>query len=129
MKILFDTNVLISAFMVNGVCYEVVHDSIDQHELYYTDFIIGEFKKVFKDDLHFSEAVIKEFTAFIEKFFMKGNTASKVEDVCKDKDDNQLLADAGLNGIDIIITGDKEVLNLKTYKSIRIISPVEYWRL
>ena len=129
MKIFFDTNVLISAFIVNGACYEVVHDSINQHELYYTDFIIGEFKKVFKDDFHFSEGVIKECTVFIEKFFMKGNTASEIKNVCKDKDDNQLLADAVLNNIDVIVTGDKEVLDLKTYRSIHIISPAEYWRL
>ncbi|MEK6732471.1 MAG: putative toxin-antitoxin system toxin component, PIN family [Candidatus Omnitrophota bacterium] len=129
MKIFFDTNVLISAFIANGTCHEVVHDSISRHDLYYSDFIVNEFSKVLKDSFKFSEQSLKELTLFIERFFIKGSTAGFIEDICNDKNDNQLLADSVFNNIDIMITGDKELLHLKSYKCIKIISPSEYWKL
>ena len=104
MKIFFDTNVLISAFITNGTCHEIVHDSISMYKLYYTDFIVNEFSRVLKNSFKFSEQDIKEFIVFIERFFIKGNTAGLVEDICKDKNDNQLLADGVFNKIDIVIT-------------------------
>jgi predicted nucleic acid-binding protein len=40
-----------------------------------------------------------------------------------------VLADAVINEIEVIITGDKDLLDLKNYKGIKIISPKEYWNL
>ena len=129
MKILFDTNVLISAFMASGSCYDVIDNSIHGHELYCTPSIINEFRKVFKDDFHYPEEVINQFIRFIDKFFIKGDAASAIDNVCRDADDNQILADALANGIEILITGDKDLLDLKRYKGVKIISPREYWKL
>ena len=52
-----------------------------------------------------------------------------VENVCRDPNDNQVLADALVNKIEILITGDKDLLELKKYKGIKIISPKAYWNL
>lgn len=129
MRILFDTNVLVSAFMAGSSCYDVIEHSIDEHEIYYTAFVIDEFKRVFRNDFGYPEAVINELVRFITKFFIKGKTASTVENVCRDSNDNQVLADTVVNDIEIIITGDKDLLDLKTYKGIKIITPREYWEL
>ncbi len=130
MKILIDTNVLISAFITeSSYCYDVIEHSIHEHELYYTTFVTTEFKRVLKNNLHFAETIINELLKFIEKFFVKGKTAVEIENICKDPNDNQLLADALANNIEVIITGDKDVLDLKNYKGIKIISPKEYWKL
>ncbi len=129
MRILFDTNVLVSAFLAGGSCYDVIEDSIHGYELYYTAFIINEFDRILRNNFRFSGAVINEFVSFIKNFFVKGNTADKINNICKDKDDNQLLADAVINKVDVIITGDKDLLVLKTYKGIKIVSHKEYWKL
>jgi len=129
MKILFDTNVLVAAFLRSGSSYDVIEQAIHEHEIYYTTFIIGEFRRVFKDKFHYTALVVNEFVVFIEKFFIKGVTAVAIENICRDSDDDQVLADAIINKIDIIITGDKDLLDLKTHKGIRIIHPNEYWNL
>ena len=129
MKIIFDTNVLVSAFMTGGNCCDVIDHSIDGHRLYYTNFIIDEFKKVFKDNFHYPETVIYQFIRFINKFFIEGDSAPAVDNVCRDPKDNQLIADAVINNIEVIITGDKDLLDLKTCKGVKIISPKEYWKL
>lgn len=132
MKLLFDTNVLISTFLAfkgGNSCYDVIDHAIEHHQLYYTPFIMEEFKRVFKEDFHYPESVIDKFAAFITKSFTKANTADTVENVSRDQKDNQVLADAVTNDIDIIITGDKDLLELKNYKSIKIIMPRDYWKL
>lgn len=129
MKILFDTNVLVAAFLRGGTSYEVIEQAVHEHEIYYTVFIIGEFKIIFKNKFHYPAAVVNEFAAFIESFFIKGNTAGAIENICRDSNDDQVLADAVINRINVIITGDKDLLDLKAYKDIRIIHPKEYCNL
>jgi len=42
MRILFDTNVLISAFLAfqrGSMCYDIIDHAVESHEIYYTNFI------------------------------------------------------------------------------------------
>ena len=115
--------------MRGGACYDIINHSIDEHEICYTAFILEEFINVFKDNFHYPEFVIKQFVQFIHKFFIKGDTAGAIDNICRDPDDNQILADAAINKIEAIITGDNDLLDLGNYKGIKIISPREYWSL
>jgi len=42
MKIVFDTNVLLSAFATHGLSYRVLDICLDKHELYISKWIIDE---------------------------------------------------------------------------------------
>jgi len=129
MKILFDTNVLVSAFIGSGMCYEVIDHAVDEHRIYYTDFVITEFRRVLKNKFRYRESLINEFVEFITDFFVEGDTSVIIKNICRDKNDNQLLADTLQNKVEILITGDKDLLDLESYEGIRIISPEEYWKL
>lgn len=128
MKIIFDNNVLVAAFLRGGACREVLDNAIHEHELYLTPYIINEFKDVFKR-FHFQESLINEFLAFLNKYFIIGETAKAIEKISRDPDDDPVLADALANGLEVILTGDKDLLDLKSYKGIRILSPKDYWTL
>jgi putative PIN family toxin of toxin-antitoxin system len=132
MRILFDTNILISAFISfksGSMCYDIIDHAVESHELYYTDFIITEFKKVLREDFDYPETVINEFITFITRFFIKGETAETTEKICRDSKDDQVICDAVSNDIEVIITGDKDLLVLRKHKSIDIIRPQDYWKL
>ncbi len=129
MRILFDANVLIAAFLSIGSCYEIIQSAVSAHEVFYTQYILSEFQHNFKTKFKFSTSVIQSMTIFIEKHFQEGVTGKSLPGCCRDKDDNHILADAEANAIEVIITGDKDILVLKQYKGIKIISPKEYWLL
>ena len=129
MNILFDTNILIDGFVGRGSCYELIINAAGIHHIYYTDYIINEFQKVLRKKFGFQEKLVHEFAGMIKKAFKKGKTAIQVPAVCRDVDDNQILADALENGVDVIITGDLDLLNIKGYQGIKIISPAEYWKM
>ena len=127
---MFDTNVLVAAVLSSGACDEILGQAIHDHELYTTAFVLEEIKKVFrkKNFCRIAEPV-DDLLEFMDQFFTLGRTASDVESVCRDPNDDQLLADAVLNRIDVLITGDKDILALKNHKGVHICSPGDYWSL
>jgi uncharacterized protein len=54
--------------------------------------------------------------------------AALSETACRDADDD-ILAAAVSVGADCILTGDKDLLVLKSFKGINIISPKRFWVL
>jgi predicted nucleic acid-binding protein len=58
---------------------------------------------------------------------MKVVSAAKLEgQVCRDPDDDNILGAAISGGCDCIVTGDKDLLVLKQYEGIEILSPREF---
>lgn len=129
MKILFDTNVIISGFISQGYTFDVIKDAIFRHELYYTEYILNEVKKNLSVKFAISDKSNLSIIHTIEKHFTKGKSAIAVEEVCRDPKDNQVLADAVINTIEVLITGDNDLLELKSYEGIQIILPKNYWKL
>ena len=129
MRLLFDTNVVISGFVTRGCSFDVIKDAIYKHEVYYSEHVLKEIQDILPNKFSLSEGVTHFTVSTIKRYFTKGHTAATVEHVCRDPKDNQVLADALANEIEIIITGDKDLLELKRHKGIKIVSPKNYWNL
>ena len=95
-----DTNVLITAFMSKGIFHELMEQVLHDNKLFYTDFIIEKFKRVLAKKIYYPTFLVKEFIVIIKRFFIKAETAEISEEICRDADDDQILADAkGNEGI------------------------------
>ncbi|MFH1958346.1 MAG: putative toxin-antitoxin system toxin component, PIN family [bacterium] len=129
MRIFFDTNVIISAIVTMGGSFGVIKDSVYKHEIFYTDYLLKETRKILTSKFPLPDKIINGAVSLIRRYFIKGKTAEKAAEVCRDPDDNQLLADAVVNKIEIFVTGDKDLLVLKEYQGVRIIPPKDYWTL
>ena len=130
MKILLDTNVLVSGFVTRGQTFDVVKDALYRHEVYTTDYLLHEFRCALNAKFFELSPRTKDLLAeVVEKYFIRGLTAPKTIPICRDPKDDQVLADALVNGVDLILTGDKDLLYLKIYEGIRILSPKDYWAI
>ena len=49
-----------------------------------------------------------------------------VQGICRDPDDDAILACTLEAGADYLVTGDVDLLELKTFKGIRIVTPREF---
>jgi predicted nucleic acid-binding protein len=47
--------------------------------------------------------------------------------VCRDPDDDNILAAARTAECVAIVTGDKDLTDLKQYEGVRILTPSEFW--
>jgi len=128
LKVVLDTNVYISAFhYTEGVCAEVLKYAPRQYyELIISPVIIGEFASASRRDFQANEEKRLQFIKFL------GKTATivvpqTIPDVIKeDQPDNHILACALAGKANLIVSQDLDLLRMKTYEGIGIISPIDF---
>ena len=131
MKAVFDTNVLIAAFLTEGICAKLLMRAHRRDfDMILCDGILQEFKRVLKKKFaasphEMSEAVMILSAAAQDIFRRTDSMAS----VCRDPDDNVILDCARDAVADYIVTGDEDLLVLKNYEGISILSPSEFEKL
>ncbi|OIO33673.1 MAG: putative toxin-antitoxin system toxin component, PIN family [Candidatus Hydrogenedentes bacterium CG1_02_42_14] len=132
MKAVLDTNVLISGLLWEGLPNEILA-LVKQGKiaLHSSPEIIDELEAVLKRS-KFSgriaelEVSIDELIASILTIAEIYSVESTIEVIKEDPDDNMFLACAFYSGAEYIISGDKHLLNLGSYKRIEILSPREF---
>ena len=126
MKIVFDTNVILSALITQGLSSRVLDICIDKHQLFISPWIIDEVLLKLDVKMHVSKPEIDRVSAFLDNIFNKIVPEGDMPTVCRDKDDNNILLLAQTIEASIIITGDNDLLSLKEYIKTKIISPRQF---
>ena len=131
MKAVFDTNVLIAAFLTEGICAKLmVRAHRRDFDLILCDGILQEFKRVLKKKFAASPHETSEALAILSEATREilGQTDS-ITPICRDSDDDLILARARDAVADYIVTGDEDLLVLKNYEGISIVNPGEFEKL
>lgn len=128
MKFLLDTNVLIAAFISSGICHEVLEHIIRNHKLVLSDFIVNEFKSKLLSKFQYTEKEVDEALTLLLTRAEMAQVSPLQSRVCRDADDDNILASADSAKCDCIISGDKDLISLKQFQNIKIIPPSEFWR-
>ena len=130
MRALFDTNVLIAAFLTEGLCLKLLgRAKRRQFELYTCPFVLGEFEEKLAKKFTATKIEIREALALIKEASLTVNPASDnitVNNICRDTDDDNVLACAIAAKADYLVTGDADLLIIDAYQGIKIISPREF---
>jgi uncharacterized protein len=126
MKIVFDTNVILSALITQGLSSRVLDICIDKHQLFISPWIINEVLLKLDVKMHVAKPEIDRVSAFLDNIFNKIVPEGDIPAVCRDKDDNNILLLAQTIKANIIITGDNDLLSLKEYLKTKIVSPRQF---
>ena len=123
----FDTNVLLSATLWDGsVAQKVLFDCIQRDiKIYSSPEILAEYRKVLKRDFEFTDEEIGEILGTVMKVINIIEPNEKVNIVKNDPDDNKIIECAIASKSQYLITYDKELLKIKEYQGIKIITPEE----
>ena len=127
MKILLDTNVLIAAFVTRGGCSELFERCIRQHQPVSSPFILAEFQDKLRVKFKYTENMITASSELLRSAVDIVSPEPLPETICRDRDDDNILAAALAGKVDCIVTGDKDLLVLREYQGIAILSPAEFW--
>ncbi len=128
MKVFLDTNVLLSAFYGHGVCAELYDHCLDAHILFTSDYVLKEFREKAVGKLKFAPERLAYAIQHIRTYSILVPEARLPHSVCKDKDDDPIVAGALKAGAACIVTGDKEFLAIKSALKIPIIAPSAFWK-
>lgn len=128
MKIFFDTNVLISAFLWKGTCFALMKLVLRNHNLVVCEPVILETKRILENKFKLPPMKIKRIESFLEKYKDESKLLGSLEfPKVRDKDDTKILESAIASKSDFLITGDKDLLTLsKEVNQIVIISPNDF---
>ena len=109
MRIVLDTNVLIAAFIARGSCQQLLEYCINHHQLVTSDFILDEVREKFIVKFKYSEDIVDDALNLLRLQTAIVSPAPLHRPVCRDSDDDNVLATGLAGNCDSIITGDKDL--------------------
>lgn len=120
-----DTNVLVAALIANGLCTEVVLHGIRQRSLVSSDLLLAELDRTLRRKFEVTPAVTR-FLELLRHDIRLVEPVVLAARVCRDPDDDVVLATAAAAAADLIVTGDQDLLVLRAYEGIEIVTPRQY---
>ena len=127
MKVVFDTNIFISAFVIPGSQAEkaVLRIIEGSDVLLLSKGILNELLTVLSTKFSRDKEEISRVAVILSEMAEWVVPSEKIK-VLNDDPDNRILECAVSGTADIIVTGDKELLRLRGYEKTKIISLKEY---
>lgn len=126
MRIVFDTNVLISAFLTTtGPSQHVFAMALKRHTVILSEYVVEEFEKKLTGKLEIPRGKVRQATDFLRRRAVILNVAKHSEIKFSDKKDIPLLALVEASKAHYFITGDKKLLGLKKHGSTLFLTPRE----
>jgi len=124
-KIIFDTNVLISATLWdNSVAQKFLLKCIRENvQIFSSQEILEEYKEILARDFDYNEQEIGEILERVIQFVTLITPREKVEVIKEDPDDNKIVECAIESNAEYILSYDNHLLKLKEYKGIKIVRP------
>lgn len=128
MKLTLDTNILIAAFLARGACHELLEHCERHHEIISSDFILNEFEAKLLGKFKVPPGKVADAVQLVRSCSVTVDPAGLREPVCRDSDDDWVLATAVEGRCVCIVTGDKDLLTFGNYAGVRILSPRSFWK-
>ena len=122
LRVVLDTNILVSALIYNGKPGQLLELALDKQITIFTSkVLVSELQETLAKKFDFSEEKIKQIDQKLNKSFIVVYP-KKSTNVLRDDDDNRVLEAAVEGKCDYIVTGDKELLDLGSFKGIKIVA-------
>lgn len=126
-RVVLDTNVLLSALIFGGKPRQLIEMfARSEVTVVISEEIFTEMRRKvsqkfpdFIDDAVTMELLLEQDAKMVK-------LGSLTITICRDADDNRILETAILGKCQYIVTGDKDLLTLKAYKSVQIVNPAEF---
>ena len=128
MKLVLDTNGLLSAILAPGLCRELVRKRCHAHALFASPDLVAELATKLSYKFGFDPAVVPLYVAYRQRVELV-EPLLLASPVCRDADDDVVLATAVAAQADVIVTGDDDLLVLQQFQGIRILSPRQFLEL
>jgi putative PIN family toxin of toxin-antitoxin system len=124
-RLVSDPNVVVAGIVAEGLCREILERHVPEHDVILSqvlwDELVVTLRRKFRltpDDL--------PILALYRKHATWCEPATLAESVCRDPDDDWVLATALAGDADAIVSGDADLLTLDRYSGIEMLSPRQF---
>lgn len=126
MRVFLDTNVLVSAFATRGVCEELFRYVLAQHSLVTGEVVLAELERILRDRFGLPAETIEEALRILHSFPVVPRPETPSPIPVRDEDDSWVLASALAGQAEVLVTGDKDLLDLRAEAGIQILNPRDF---
>jgi putative PIN family toxin of toxin-antitoxin system len=109
-RVFFDTNVLLSAFLARGLCTDLLRLVLSEHTLVTSEVVLAELRNVLGRKVRMPAQEIEAVVAFLRDQPVASNPSTILQLGLVDADEEWVLASAVLAEADLFVTGDQGVL-------------------
>lgn len=127
MRVFLDTNVLVSAVATRGLCADVLQAVLAEHELVIGETVLVELQRVLLQKIRLSSDVAEEMDEFLRGEAVVIADAPSLGIKVRDPNDVLVLEEACAGRADVLITGDKDLLELGDAAPVRVVTPRGFW--
>jgi uncharacterized protein len=124
-RAVLDTNVLISAFVFPGAAPEHVYRRglEGRITLITSPPLLSELGRILTEKFGWEAPYAEEVLAQLVRVAVVVDPTEQVADINDDPADNRVLEAAAEGEADVIVSGDRHLLRLGTWRGIRILTP------
>jgi putative PIN family toxin of toxin-antitoxin system len=127
LRIVLDTNIFISAALLGRVCEEIIQFCrFGKVNVFISKDIISEIEDKLRLKFLWKNKQIKIFLDNIFEFCHLVEVNEKIILIKDDPDDDKILECAISAKCDYIISGDRHLIKLGSYKKIKILEPADF---
>lgn len=127
MRVFLDTNVLVSAFATRGLCADLFRSVLAEHELVLGEVVLEEFRRVLTIRFRMSKEQVRQVEAYLRSHEIVPKPAERDPIKVRDEADRWVLASAHNARVDVLVTGDSDLLSVADRARVQIVTPREFW--
>jgi len=133
MRVFLDTNVLVSGFATRGLSADVVRLLLSEHELLTGEVVLEETRRVLTEKFGVPEEKVGEIERLLRQRHVEPIPDEGPPVEVRDPDDETVLASAIAAKAEVLVTGDKDLLDVAgqveglSDEPLRIMTPRTFW--
>jgi len=129
MRVILDKNVILAAFAGRGLANAVFELCLDKHEIIISEHILSELQNNLQKKLKMPKDKVERIIEYLKAFCTLSSYKKPDKVICRDPDDIKILGISEVTKPDYILIGDVDLLALKEFHSIPILTPREFWEI
>ncbi len=126
MRVVLDTNVLIAAMIAQGVCSELLEHCVLHHDLVSSTAILHELRDKLVGKFKYGDQEADAAVGLVLSQMELVVPGRLTPPVCRDPDDDMVLATAVAGRADCIVTGDKDLPVVERFQGIEVLRPSSF---
>jgi uncharacterized protein len=128
-RVFLDTNVLASAVATRGICADVLHTALAEHEVIVSEQVLGELTRTLQTKFRTPADLAREMDEFLRREAEVVGDAPKLQITVRDEDDIGIVEQAVAGNADVLVTGDRDLIEMGEDKPLPILTPRGFWDL
>jgi len=129
MRVILDTNVILAAFAGRGLAHALFELCLEKHEIIISEHILSEVQRNLQKKFKMPGEKTQRIIQYLTEFCTIRSYRKLDKMVCRDPNDIKILGLSEVAKPDYIVTGDMDLLVLKEFHAIPIITPREFWEI